>query len=183
MSAEVILELILFYCECNFAGSGKFAWTVIFARVKFGPNAPPPIFTWSDQLWPHSLTISLQLVLLMVKSKEFTRSKVYCADYMATPLHCSVIKQFLWWVKNDISQFYIDVKHFRPGPVLNLNFLCYEEYSYLIWLRKIFIDFLFYTTRLSVILHSTISRYRRICRFMYLNDRCHFTILTGVIHQ
>ena len=42
MSVDVILELILFYCECNFAGSGKFAWTVIFARVEFSPPAPRP---------------------------------------------------------------------------------------------------------------------------------------------
>ena len=42
MSADVILELILFYCECNFARSGQFAGTVIFARVKFCPHAPRP---------------------------------------------------------------------------------------------------------------------------------------------
>ena len=39
MSADVILELILFYCECNFARSGQAAGTVIFARVKFCPHA------------------------------------------------------------------------------------------------------------------------------------------------
>ena len=69
MSADVILELILFYCECNFARSGQFARTIIFARVKFCPHAPRPFSL--DQIYGD---LTYNIFNLVEKNKlDFTR--------------------------------------------------------------------------------------------------------------
>ena len=95
MSADVILELILFYCECNFARSGQFARTIIFARVKFCPHAPRPFSL--DQIYG-DLTYNIfnsvesnknRFYKKDINSKYIIRqiqSLLYTTQYMATPL-------------------------------------------------------------------------------------------------